>query len=186
MPDDFFPSRYDLGVYTGIEGWVPVALYVPSLEPGLYRDRDGVAASTGLTFTAEYSTWTSVTTQWFSGMLIEIAGRSDGAVWGRFLAHMCLDDSIKDCYNFEAGRFSAAIDDVPSSYEFGQPSDRLPPNALSALCEVPSDCNTLSCGPNWSCDTSGHCSYEDESDSLCPEEDGLYCDIWEGCKSFDN
>ncbi len=172
FPDDISLSRYDMGVDLG-DGFFTVYLFVPSLDPSIYRDEDGGFA--GHWIGSSYDTFdTSI-----SGVMVEVAGRSDAAIWGRFVAKMCDDPDIDDCFIFKAGRFSAAIDDAPSAYEFGFPPQGERDRA-SAVCETTSDCNVADCNVV-TCDEY-RCIGQPIQGACASDES---CDWYEGCVPLD-
>jgi hypothetical protein len=167
FPDDVSLSRFDLGV--PVDDWYPIALFLPSLEPGTYRFEDGAYAASfiGSPFLTQGNEG--------EGILIVVEGRTDAVVWGRFVAHMCWNVRIDDCYTLEAGRFSAAIDQEPSAYELGEPYQGESRPGVP-VCEEDVDCEAPSC-------SIGRCvGFRCEGEFVpgaCPEDQ--WCDWDRGC-----
>lgn len=132
LPEGVFLARYDMGIrFDG--GLVSLALFLPSLEPGVYRGADGAGASRNML--SPYQSWRRS-----SGVLIEVAGRSDTAVWGRFVTRMC--DPADYCYSLEEGRFSAALDAETSAVDLDHPPQHEIERELM-VCEISSDCDAI-------------------------------------------
>jgi len=77
---------------------------------------------------------------------------------------------------FESGRFSAAIDDAPSDYEFGFPPQGEREQA-SAVCEEVSDCNVADCNVV-TCDEY-RCLGQPVQGACTADES---CDWYDGCQ----
>jgi hypothetical protein len=193
MTEPEFAGYHDLGYSFGTStGDYTVALFLPSLAPGVYRGPDGaqvkrsVAAlyDTALASIPGFSNGEALPSR--NGVLVEIAGNAGGAIWGRFLAVACVSD-LDDCIHFERGRFSARIEAAASAGEFGGASSRAV-NAWAApayVCEALDDCPpaTAACVREWRCEggdsaSPGRCGYE-EVDLFCGDQER--CDIRLGC-----
>lgn len=150
IEDSPFTGTFDLGTQSASkDGTHNIALFLPSLSPGVYRAADGVGVLHALTNRLSTGLANGKT-----GALVEVVGATDSAVWGRLVARMCANGgSTKDCMVFDEGRFSAARDAERSELEFGYPIGK---GSGLELCETRADCPAYGALPPLC--TSGLCS----------------------------
>ena len=125
------PPRWDLGLnYNPDSDDYLLALFLPSLNPGLYTPLEGAGASQYFinTYGSEYNE---------GGAMVEIVGRNEEAIWGRFVARLCGILREEGCREVMIGRFASLIESVPSRSEFSQP-----PVGGRATCETEADCRS--------------------------------------------
>ena len=128
---------FDLGIYrkTSTGSWSNVWLFLPSLEPRVYRLVDrAVALAIAIELEGEGTRYDKP-----KGARIEIVGKNETAIWGRFVATTC--HTADDCYAMTLGTFSGAIDTTESGLKIGDPRFATPDGGTGdMLCDQPQDC----------------------------------------------
>ncbi len=170
-------GAYDLGLQSSDDPFFfPVALYLASLEPGIHRDdeRFAIRSQLGSFFPLESTDRDGrfSATNYGTGT-IEIAGRTDAAVWGRFIGRVC--SFTYEC-RYTLGTFAAALETTPSDLGYGTVPIDPPPDRVEVEycfddhpdCPAPTSCATFPCSrhrcqftpDNTVCGADEYCSLE--------------------------
>ncbi|HKA89737.1 MAG TPA: hypothetical protein VKE22_18875 [Haliangiales bacterium] len=178
-------TGFDLGLHEAPA--IPIAIFLPRLDPGVYRRADGAEIWSGdIAGIQEF--YTGV---WCGSLRLEIDGRANGVIWGRFISDG-YDAANLTLSHITQGLFAAKIETIPSTGDVGTPwNDPMPsPPECSApydMCSVVPECPAkpacvdVACGDMYSGIVHGYCE-NTAVDARCPAQER--CDVDQGCVSI--